>query len=387
MIQISQNTQNIQPSKIRKMFNKALEYEHVLSFTLGEPDFTASENVVEAGCQAIREGKTKYSANAGILELRQAIARYLHRAEGLSYDPASQIIVTAGAMEALFLALKVLLEPGDEVIVNEPCWTNYIQQISMCGGIPVPVAADPQKGFDLDVDKIAQAVTPRTRVIILNSPCNPTGAVASREALEQLAKLAEEHDLVVLADEVYKHILFDGLTYTGFATLPGMQERTLVVDSLSKTYAMTGWRIGYGAGPQELVQNMIKLQENVCACAATPCQYAAVEALEGPQDHLDYMVKQYRIRRDYVMERIKGIPGLSCHTPGGTFYAFIDIQALGMSSEEFAIKLLEAEQVVIVPGSAFGEFGEGYIRLSYAASMEDLRQGLDKIEAFVRSLR
>ena len=366
MIQISQNTQSIQPSKIRKMFNKALEYEHVISFTLGEPDFTASENVVEAGCRAIREGKTKYSANAGILELRQAIARYLHRAEGLSYDPASQIIV---------------------VIVNEPCWTNYIQQISMCGGIPVPVAADPQKGFDLDVGKIAQAVTPRTRVIILNSPCNPTGAVASREALEQLAKLAEEHDLVVLADEVYKHILFDGLTYTGFATLPGMQERTLVVDSLSKTYAMTGWRIGYGAGPQELVQNMIKLQENVCACAATPCQYAAVEALEGPQDHLDYMVKQYRIRRDYVMERIKGIPGLSCHTPGGTFYAFIDIQALGMSSEEFAIKLLEAEQVVIVPGSAFGEFGEGYIRLSYAASMEDLRQGLDKIEAFVRSLR
>ena len=255
------------------MFNKALEYEHVLSFTLGEPDFTASENVVEAGCRAIREGKTKYSANAGILELRQAIARYLHRAEGLSYDPASQIIVTAGAMEALFLALKVLLEPGDEVIVNEPCWTNYIQQISMCGGIPVPVAADPQKGFDLDVEKIAQAVTPRTRVIILNSPCNPTGAVASREALEQLAKLAEEHDLVVLADEVYKHILFDGLTYTGFATLPGMQERTLVVDSLSKTYAMTGWRIGYGAGPQELVQNMIKLQENVCntrSSAATP---------------------------------------------------------------------------------------------------------------------
>ena len=195
MIQISQNTQSIQPSKIRKMFNKALEYEHVLSFTLGEPDFTASENVVEAGCRAIREGKTKYSANAGILELRQAIARYLHRAEGLSYDPASQIIVTAGAMEALFLALKVLLEPGDEVIVNEPCWTNYIQQISMCGGIPVPVAADPQKGFDLDVEKIAQAVTPRTRVIILNSPCNPTGAVASREALEQLAQAVKESEV------------------------------------------------------------------------------------------------------------------------------------------------------------------------------------------------
>ena len=362
MIQISDNTQQIQPSKIRRMFNKALEYDRVLSFTLGEPDFTASANVVEAGCRAIREGKTKYSENAGLLALRQAIARYLARTEGLSYDPASQIVVTPGAMGALFLALKVLLNPGDEVIVNEPCWTNYIQQIRMCGGVPVSVKTDAQRGFDLDVS-----------------------AVASAETLSQLAKLAQERDLVVLADEVYKHILFDGRTYTGFATLPGMKERTLVIDSLSKTYAMTGWRIGYAAGPEELIRNMIKLQENVSACAATPCQVAAIEALEGSQDHLKYMVEQYRLRRDYVIQRIAEIPGLSCHTPAGTFYAFINISRLGMPCEEFAMKLLEEKQVVVVPGTAFGDFGEGYIRLSYATSMECLEQGLEALEEFVRA--
>ena len=353
MIQISDNTQQIQPSKIRKMFNKALEYDHVISFTLGEPDFTASPNVVEAGCRAIREGKTKYSENAGLLALRQAIAAYLHRTEGLSYDPASQIVVTPGAMGALFLALKVLLNPGDEVIVNEPCWTNYVQQIRMCGGVPVSVKTNAQRGFDLDVSAIAEAVTDKTKAIILNSPCNPTGAVASTETLLQLAELAQKQDLVILADEVYKHILFDGRTYTSFASLPGMKERTLVIESLSKTYTMTGWRIGYAADP------------------AT--------------DHVKYMVEQYRLRRDYVMRRISEIPGLSCHAPAGTFYAFIDISQLGMPCEEFAMKLLEERQVVVVPGTAFGEFGEGYIRLSYATSMQCLEQGLQELEEFVRS--
>lgn len=285
----------------------------------------------------------------------------------------------------MFLALKVLLNPGDEVIVNEPCWTNYIQQIRMCGGVPVSVKTDAQRGFDLDVSAVAEAITSKTKAIILNSPCNPTGAVASAETLSQLAKLAQERDLVVLADEVYKHILFDGRTYTGFATLPGMKERTLVIDSLSKTYAMT--RLAYwlrrwtgGTDPK-----YDQAQENVSACAATPCQVAAIEALEGSQDHLKYMVEQYRLRRDYVMQRIAEIPGLSCHTPAGTFYAFINISRLGMPCEEFAMKLLEEKQVVVVPGTAFGDFGEGYIRLSYATSMECLEQGLDALEAFIRS--
>lgn len=383
MISISENTKMIQPSKIRKMFNKALEYEDVLSFTLGEPDFTASENVVEAGCRAIREGQTKYSANAGLLPLRQAISGYLKRTEGLEYDPVSQIVVTPGAMGALFLALKTILNPGDEVIVSEPCWTNYLQQIQMCGGTAVSVQTNAAQGFDLDVQAIRSAVTARTRAVILNSPCNPTGSVASKGALEELAKTAQEFDLVILADEVYKHILLDGADYTSIASLPDMAERTLVIDSLSKTYAMTGWRIGFAAGPVEVIEQMTKLQENTSACASTPCQCAAIEALNGPQTHLDHMREQYRIRRDYVMERVAAIPGLSCKKPQGTFYAFLDIRKSGMDSEAFAMKLLEEEQVVLVPGTAFGAFGEGYVRLSYAASMESLKQGFDRIAAFM----
>ena len=383
MIQISESTKLIQPSKIRKMFNKALEYDQVLSFTLGEPDFTASENVVEAGCRAIREGQTKYSANAGLLTLREAISSYLKRTEGLEYDPVSQIVVTPGAMGALYLALKTILNPGDEVIVSEPCWTNYIQQIQMCGGTAVSVQTDPKRGFDLDVEAIRSAVTDRTRAIILNSPCNPTGAVASREALDALAQVAKEFDLAVLADEVYKHILFDGAEYTSLASLPDMVERTLVIDSLSKTYAMTGWRVGFAAGPAEVISQMTKLQENTSACASTPWQWAAIEALNGPQTHLAHMREQYRIRRDYVMDQIASIPGLSCSKPQGTFYAFLDIRQSGLDSETFAMRLLEEEQVVLVPGTAFGEFGEGYIRLSYAASMESLEQGFDRIAAFM----
>lgn len=383
MIQISESTKLIQPSKIRKMFNKALEYDQVLSFTLGEPDFTASENVVEAGCRAIREGQTKYSANAGLLTLREAVSGYLKRTEGLEYDPVSQIVVTPGAMGALYLALKTILNPGDEVIVSEPCWTNYIQQIQMCGGTAVSVQTDPKRGFDLDVEAIRSAVTDRTRAIILNSPCNPTGAVASREALDALAQVAKEFDLAVLADEVYKHILFDGAEYTSLASLPDMVKRTLVIDSLSKTYAMTGWRVGFAAGPAEVISQMTKLQENTSACASTPCQWAAIEALNGPQTHLAHMREQYRIRRDYVMDQIASIPGLSCSKPQGTFYAFLDIRQSGLDSETFAMRLLEEEQVVLVPGTAFGEFGEGYIRLSYAASMESLEQGFDRIAAFM----
>lgn len=383
MIQLSTNTRRLQPSKIRSMFNKALEYGQVVNLTLGEPDFTASENVVQAGCQAIQAGQTKYSANAGLLPLRQSISQYLNRTDGLKYDPVSQIIVTPGAMGALYLALKAILNPGDEVIVSEPCWTNYLQQIQMCAGIPVPVQTDPRRGFDLDVQAIRAAVSSRTKAIILNSPCNPTGAVASREALEALAQVAETFDLAVLADEVYKHILFDGAEYTSFASLPGMAQRTLVINSLSKTYAMTGWRVGFAAGPAEVIEQMTKLQENTSACASTPCQYAAIEALNGPQTYLEYMREQYRIRRDYVLERVASIPGLSCSRPQGTFYAFLDIRQSGLNSETFAMKLLEEERVVLVPGTAFGSFGEGYLRLSYASSMESLAQGFDRIAAFM----
>ena len=394
MIQISDNTQQIQPSKIRKMFNKALEYDHVISFTLGEPDFTASPNVVEAGCRAIREGKTKYSENAGLLALRQAIAEYLHRTEGLSYDPASQIVVTPGAMGALFLALKVLLNPGDEVIVNEPCWTNYIQQIRMCGGVPVSVKTNAQRGFDLDVSAIAEAVTNKTKAIILNSPCNPTGAVASTETLLQLAELAQKQDLVILADEVYKHILFDGRTYTSFAALPGMKERTLVIDSLSKTYAMTGWRIGFVAAPLWLAKACNKLQSQYTSGPSSIAQKASVAAFSGDQSCVEEMRRAFERRRDLVVELARQIPGFKVNVPQGAFYLFPDVSyyygkkfgdKVIENSADLAMYLLEEGHVATVGGAAF--CAPECLRFSYATSDENLKEALLRIKEALAKLK
>ena len=383
---ISDNTRSIQYSKIRKMFNKALEYEHTINFTIGEPDFVASENVAKAACQAIAEGKSKYSENAGILPLREAISGYLQRELGQKYDPVTEITVTPGAMAALYQGLKVILNPEDEVIVIEPCWTNYLQQILMCGGVPVSVSADAEKGFSLDVSAIRKAITKKTKAIIINSPCNPTGAVLEKEELKQLAALAQEFDLLVISDEVYKHILFDDASFFSIATLPGMRERTLVVDSFSKTFAMTGFRVGYAAGPSEIIGNMTKLQENISACVAMPSQYAALEALSGGTEHLQYMVKCYKERRDYLAERLSAMPLVSWLPSKGTFYAFVSVRDTGFSSEEFAMKLLEEKQVVVVPGDAFGEYGEGYIRISFATSMEQLEKGMDAMESFLKQI-
>ena len=384
---ISENTRTIQFSKIRKMFNKALEYEDPISFTVGEPDFIPSENILNAACRAIKEGKTRYSENAGILPLRCEVSKYLEQEIGLVYDPDTQITMTPGAMAALFQGLKVILDPGDEVIVIEPCWTNYIQQIRMCGGVPVSVSADADRGFSPDIKAIREAVTEKTKAIIVNSPCNPTGAVLKKTDLEQLASLAKEFDLLVISDEVYKHIIFDGVSFTSIASLDGMKERTLVIDSFSKTFAMTGFRIGYAAGPAHIIGNITKLQENISACVAMPSQYAALEALRGERDHLDFMVESYRKRRDYLADRLRSMP-LVRYTPSeGTFYAFISIKETGLSSEEFAMKLLEEKQVVVVPGDAFGQYGDGYVRLSFAASMDHIKRGLDLIEEFLNDLQ
>lgn len=387
MMQLSQNALSIEHSAIRKMFNKSLEYEHVISFTLGEPDFTASENVVEAGCKAIREGHTKYSANAGIPELRKAISDSLLKDTGNTYDPASEICVTTGGMGALFLTLKSLLNPGDEVIICEPYWTNYVQQVQMNGGIPVLVVCREDNDFMLDVRDLEAAITPKTKVLILNSPSNPTGGVLDHATLQGIAALAIKYDLTVITDEVYKTIVFDGLNYESISSFEGMKERTIVVNSFSKGYAMTGWRVGYAAGPAPLIDCVTKLQEDVAACAAMPCQYAALEALTGPQDFNRYMVEQYRIRRDALVARINQIPGLSCKAPKGTFYSFVNINGLHMTSEEFAYDLLDKKQVVVVPGTAFGAGGEGYVRISYATSLEQIEKGMDLIEEYVKELK
>lgn len=385
-MKISENTKIIKPSEIRKMFNKAQQYDRVVSFTLGEPDFTASENVVKAGYDAIKKGYSKYTANAGIIELRQAVSDKLSANNKILYSPQTEVTITVGAMDALYLTLKVLLNPGDEVIVSAPCWTNYLQQIKMCDGVPVLVPVTEENDFMYDIYTLKDSITDKTKAIIINSPCNPTGGMLDLKTLEGIAKLAKKHDLMIISDEVYQHIVFDGNKHISISTIEGMKEHTVIIDSWSKAYAMTGWRVGYAAGPEWLVSNITKLQENVVACAATPCQYAALEALRGPQDYVDYMVSQYKERRDIIVEKLNEIPGISCKKPKGTFYVFANIKGTGMSSDDFAIKLLEEKQVVIVPGTAFGDSGEGYVRISFATSKEEIVKGMELIKEFVLEL-
>lgn len=386
-MEISKNTQSIQPSAIRKMFNKAQQYDKVVSFTLGEPDFTASENVVKAGCDAIKKGFSKYTVNAGIIELRQAISDNLMAKNNILYNPQSEITITVGAMGALFLSLKVLLNPGDEVIVSAPCWTNYQQQIKMCEGIPVLVNVTEENDFMYNLETLEDSITEKTKAIIINSPCNPTGGMLNLETLNGIAKLAKKYALMIISDEVYQHIVFDGNKHISISELDGMKEHTVIIDSWSKSYAMTGWRIGYAAGPEWLISNITKLQENVAACATTPSQYAALEAITGPQNYVEYMVSKYKERRDIIVEKLNEIPGISCKKPKGTFYAFANIKEIGLSSDDFAMQLLEKKQVVVVPGTAFGNSGEGYIRISFATSKEQIIKGMELIKEFVLELK
>ncbi len=383
---ISENTQSIAQSKIREMFNLALGYDDAISFTIGEPDFTASEEIAIAGCKAIMEGKSKYSENAGIMPLREAISQYLKEEIGMEYDPATEITATTGAMCGIYQALKVILNPGDEVIVIEPCWTNYVSQITMCEGKPVSVVAKAENGFNPDIEDIKKAVTPKTRALIINSPCNPTGTVMKGEVLRQIADLAKEKDFLVISDEVYKHILFDGAKFESISKIEGMRERTLVVDSFSKTFAMTGWRVGYVAGPTEIIKNITKLQENITACVAMPSQYAAIAALKGSRNHLNMMVDSYKKRRDYLASRLEKMPKVEYIKTSGTFYAFISVKGTGLSSDDFAKELLQKKHLIVVPGTAFGDGGEGFVRISFATSMENIEKGMDLLEEYLKEM-
>lgn len=382
---ISENTKSIENSKIREMFNLARQYDNPINLTIGEPDFLVADRVAAAGCKAILDGKTKYSENAGVFSLRQKISDYLNDEIGVRYDPERELTVTTGAMGALYQTLKVILNPGEEVIVNEPCWTNYVQQIKMCGGCPVIAETDAENGFSIDIEEICRHITEKTKAIIINSPCNPTGAVIKKEKLIALSELAKEMNILIISDEVYKHIIFDEIEFTSIASLSDMKERTVVIDSFSKSQAMTGFRIGYAAGPEAIISNITKLQENIAACAAMPSQYAAIAALEGDKNHLNQMVNTYQKRRDFLMEEIDKIPNISCDSPKGAFYAFVNIEQSGMTSEEFAVKLLKEKQVVTVPGTAFGEKGEGYIRISFATSLDVLKDGLDRMQDFIEN--
>ena len=381
---LSDVSQMVTPSPIREMFNRAMGMENVVSFTVGEPDFTTPAHIVEAAVEALRRGEHKYTPNAGILPLRQAISRHTETTHGLTYDPDAEIIVTAGGMEALYLTILTLLDPGDEVILGDPCWTNYSRQVLLCHGQPKYVTVDAAHDFLYDPAVVEAAITPKTKALIINSPANPTGGIAGRKALEQLARLAVRYDLWVLTDEVYRDLVYDGREAFSIASLPGMKDRTVIINSFSKSYAMTGWRVGYAMGPKNVIGTMVKLQENVAACVNSAAQYGALAALEGPKEPLQEMLKQYTARRQVVMEEFATVPGLTCFAPQGAFYALVDISGTGMRAQAFAMELLEQTGVIVVPGHAFGENSQKYIRLSFATSEENIRTGIGRIRKYMK---
>ena len=386
MKELSNAARIVQPSPIRKMFNLAGGMDDVVSFTVGEPDFSTPQHIVNSAIGALERGEHHYTPNAGILPLRQAIAETTERSHGLRYDPEPEIIVTAGGMEARMLTMMTLLDPGDEWLLTDPCWANYSRQIQLCSAVPRFVPTRAEDGFFFVPDTLEAAITPRTKGFLINSPTNPTGGVAARKRLEALASIAQRHDLWVISDEVYRELVYDGEAADSIAALPGMQERTIVVNSFSKTYAMTGWRVGYALGPQNVIGNMVKLQENVVACVNSSAQYGALTALLGPQDRKKEMLQAYAARRTLLLEEFSKIPGLTVSAPQGTFYLFVDVRAAGMDAERFAMDLLEKERVIVVPGDAFGESGRHYVRLSFAVSPEAIREGARRIARYMQSL-
>lgn len=373
-------------SSIRKMFNMAQSMENVISFGLGEPGFSTPVHIGEAASKAIEAGETHYTVNAGIPQLREALSQKMESKKGVKYDPNSEIIVTSGGVEALFLSFKALLNPGDEVIIGTPAFSNYFGQIELCDAKVVAVPLLEEDDFCYNVENLRKAITDKTKAILINSPSNPIGSVTGEAILRELAKLCIEKDLYLITDEVYQEFTYGDTPYFSIASCPGMKERTLIVDSFSKTYAMTGWRCGFVLGPEAVISQMVKMQESVVSCVNTPTQYAAIAALEGPQDVLEEMLALYDANRRLVLKEVNEMKGLSLKMAQGAFYAFINIKETGMTSEKFAVKLLQEAKVVVVPGSGFGPGGEGYVRVSYVSSKEDTKEGLRRMKKFMEEL-
>lgn len=373
--------QSIPPSGIREVFNRIAENKDMISFAIGEPDFTTPQPFIESAIQTLGEGKTHYTPNAGLYVLRTAIAN--------SYEPGrytpEQVVVTAGATEAILLTLMALVNPGDEVIVSEPYWPAYIGQILTCGGVPRFVRTFEKDNFSLKPEQVEKVITPKTRFLIINSPTNPSGAVTPKEDLRVLADLVIKHNLIVLTDEVYHRILFEG-TFASIADFTDAREHCIVIDSFSKTYAMTGWRVGYAIAPENIAKAITKMHENTSSCVSAFAQAAAVKALETGEPYVYEMVREFADRRNLVVEGIRSIPRLSTIKPAGAFYLYFNISETGMKARDFVFSLLEKGKVALVPGSAFGQGQEAYVRMSYASSQENLRKGLGRIADFVNMI-
>lgn len=380
---LSKAITEIQPSGIRRFFDAASTMSNVISLGVGEPDFDTPWHVREEGIYSLEKGRTFYTGNSGLLELREEIGRYLDRRFGLSYS-ADEILVTVGGSEAIDIGFRTMLDPGDEVIIPEPCYVSYLPCVKLAGGVPVRLPLKEKDQFKLTKEKLLSAITDKTKILVLPFPNNPTGAILNREELQIIADIVKEHDLFVMSDEIYSELNYEG-GHVSIASIPGMRERTIVINGFSKSYAMTGWRLGYAAGPKEIMKQMLKIHQFVIMCAPTTSQYAAIEALRNGDEDVRRMRESYDERRRFLVNALNEM-GLPCFEPKGAFYVFPNISAYGMTSEEFARRLLEQERVAVVPGTAFGECGEGFLRISYAYSIDNLKKALDKIEKFIDTL-
>ncbi len=371
----------IQPSNARRLYDQCALYSDVIDLTIGDPDVLTPEEIRIAGCRAIQEGKTKYTSNAGLYELREAISKTVGEKTGKSISPKNQVIVTAGAMCALYLLIKSCIDIGDEVLIPEPAWINYGQMVHMSGGIPVFINSQ-MNDFSVSIKALEKAVTKKTKMIIINSPCNPTGYVFNRELLEEILLFANDNNLIIVLDEAYSSMVFDEKEFVSLFALANNTERIVLVDSFSKRYAMTGWRVGYAIGNESIISAMTRLQENVVACCPQPSQYAALQALKGNQDSVRIMVKEYQRRRDIFVDGINQIPGFSCAIPQGTFYVFVNIKDINNDSVAFAYDLLEKAHVAVVPGVTYGEAGEGYVRVALTQDISTIKEALQRIRIF-----
>ncbi|ASS98366.1 MULTISPECIES: aminotransferase [Geobacillus] len=381
---VSKTVAGLKPSGIRRFFDLASTMDGVISLGVGEPDFVTSWSIREASILSLEQGYTSYTPNAGLLELRQEIAAYLRRKFHVDYCPETEILVTVGASQAIDLALRAIIDPGDEVIVVEPSFVAYEPLVVLAGGRPVAVCTSGEDQFQLNPAHLERAITERSKAVIICSPNNPTGTVLGRKELEAIARVAHEHDLLVIADEIYAELTYEG-EYTSMAAVSAMRERTILISGFSKGFAMTGWRLGFAAAPDEILQAMLKIHQYAMMCAPTMAQYGALEALRSGERDVAEMRNSYRRRRNYFVASLNEI-GLPCHLPGGAFYAFPSIKPTGLTSEQFAERLLIEEKVAVVPGNVFGQSGEGYIRCSYASSLEQLQEAIKRMKRFLARL-
>ncbi|MFT8871160.1 MAG: aminotransferase [Sporolactobacillus sp.] len=381
---LARHVRDLKPSGIRKFFDATAGMTGVISLGVGEPDFVTPWPVRAAAIQSLEDGYTSYSANAGLPALREEISGYIDSYFCVPYAPESEVIVTVGASEAIDIALRAILNPGEEVLVIEPCFVSYAPLVIMAGGVPVIVAAEAEQQFKIRPEQLERAITDKTKAVMICSPNNPTGAMLSKAEMEAVASVIRKHDLLLISDEIYAELVYDEL-YTSFAALHGMRERTILISGFSKDLAMTGWRLGFACAPKEIIEGMLKIHQYAIMCAATMAQHAALEGLKNGRKDVKAMRQSYRQRRNFIVQSLNEM-GLSCPNPEGAFYTFPSIISTGMDSELFAHRLLEEEKVVVVPGNAFGESGEGYVRCSYATSMQQIREAMDRMKRFIDRL-